>query len=404
MKTKVQLSGRIVLEDGAIFEGWSFGYEGKDQRKDQGKDLEKLKEYKTTGEIVFNTSMSGYQEILTDPSYRGQIVVMTYPMIGNYGVNRFDVESNRVQVQALVVREYSKHYSNFRAEQSLQDYLIKEKIPALEGVDTRRLTRRIRDGGALRALMVLGNGNSEDWMAQVLQSPQMLGQNLAESISTLKPFCFPEKRTNELYHVVAVDLGIKTNILRIFSQWNCFVTVVPAGYSASEILALNPDGIFLSNGPGDPATLKGIVGTVRDLLDQESISGNYGSGCSKPIFGICLGHQILSQALGAKTYKLKFGHRGANHPVRNQKQGSIEITSQNYGFAVDPKTLPEEVEITHVNLNDQCVEGIRHKTLPVFSVQYHPESSPGPHDSRYLFEDFVCSMRKMKKITETRKK
>ena len=362
------MTGKLVLENGVIMTGRSFGYEG------DGKSFVSL------GEIVFNTSMSGYQEILSDPSYCEQIVCMTYPLIGNYGITDEDMESAKVQVSGFVVREYQPNYSNFRASGSLGDFLKEQKIVAVEEVDTRRLTRLIREEGALRGAIAVGEWDDEELLQKVRQSPGMSGQNLAEKVSTKEIYSYPEKKGEEKYHVVALDLGIKTNILRMLSDTGCFVTVVPVDTPASKILGLNPDGIFLSNGPGDPAAVKNAVQSVKEMIGK------------KPIFGICLGHQILSLAFGSSTYKLKFGHRGGNHPVKNLATGTIEITSQNHGFAVDGSKLPSQLEVTHVNLNDETVEGIKHRSIPAFSVQYHPESSPGPHDSRYLFQQFVDLM------------
>ncbi|MDH4128663.1 MAG: glutamine-hydrolyzing carbamoyl-phosphate synthase small subunit, partial [Spirochaetota bacterium] len=307
-----------------------------------------------------------------------QIVAMTYPMIGNYGVNKEDMESSKVQVAGFVVREYQSNYSNFRATSSLADFLIEQKIPAIQEVDTRRLTRHIREKGALRGIIAVGNWDDKILIKKVLESPKMTGLNLAEKVSSTVSYNFPQQdRQNQNYYIIALDLGIKTNILRMLSARGCFITVKPFNTTAEEILKLNPDGIFLSNGPGDPAVVKSTIDTVKELINK------------KPIFGICLGHQILAHAIGGKTFKLKFGHRGGNHPVKNLKTNAIEITSQNHGFAVDDSSLPPEAEITHINLNDNTVEGIRHKNLPIFSVQYHPESSPGPHDSSYLFDEFI---------------
>ncbi len=361
--------GQILLEDDSVFIGQSFGYEGD--------NLSRM------GEIVFNTSMSGYQEILTDPSYSHQIVAMTYPLIGNYGVNQEDLESSKVHLAGFIVREYQSNYSNFRSEQSLKDFLIEHKIPAVEGIDTRRLTRHIREKGALRGIIAIGNWDEEKLKDKVRKSPLMEGLNLVDSVTTQSQYDYPANGRKQ-YHVVAMDFGVKTNILRMLTERNCHVTVVPAALSSNRIMALSPDALFLSNGPGDPAAVDYAIQTISELIGKI------------PIFGICLGHQILALALGAKTYKLKFGHRGGNHPVQNLDTGKIEITSQNHGFVVDQSSLPSDIGVSHINLNDQTVEGIRHKNLPVFSVQYHPESSPGPHDSSYLFDQFIEMVKKTK--------
>ncbi len=365
--------GQILLEDDSIFMGQSFGYEGESNGSNRSH----------IGEIVFNTSMSGYQEILTDPSYSHQIVVMTYPLIGNYGVNQEDLESRKVHLAGFIVREYQANYSNYRSDRPLKDFLIEHKIPAIEEIDTRKLTRHIREKGALRGILAIGDWNQEVLKEKVLESPRMEGLNLVDHVTTQSQYDYPGNRKSK-YHVVAMDFGIKTNILRMLSDRDCRVTVVPASLSSSDIMTLNPDALFLSNGPGDPAAVDYAVKTISELLGK------------KPIFGICLGHQILALALGAKTYKLKFGHRGGNHPVQNVDTGRIEITSQNHGFVVDESSLPSDILVSHINLNDHTVEGIRHKNLPVFSVQYHPESSPGPHDSAYLFDQFIEMLEKAK--------
>lgn len=361
------MKAKLILEDGSIFEGKSFGYEPED------------KSFTHIGEIVFNTSMAGYQEILTDPSYTHQIVTMTYPLIGNYGVNTEDVESKNVHVEGFIVREYQPFISNFRANKTLGDYLKENKIPGIEGIDTRRLTRHIREQGALRGIISFDeNGTNQDLIEKVQAFPVMEGKNLAKQVSCTEPYQFTDVQPKEaLYNIVAIDLGIKTNILRMLAQRGCSITVVPYNYPVESILKLNPDGIFLSNGPGDPAAVDETIEILKQLMGK------------KPIFGICLGHQLICHALGAKTYKLKFGHHGGNHPVQNLASKNIEITSQNHGFSVDPHTLPADVEVSHINLNDDTVEGIRHKKLPIFSVQYHPESAPGPHDSSYLFDEYI---------------
>jgi carbamoyl-phosphate synthase small subunit len=354
----------LVLEDGRIFSGASFGAEGE-----------------AFGEMVFNTSMSGYQEILTDPSYAGQIVCMTYPLIGNYGVNEDDVESRRPWVEGFVVREASRIASNFRSTASLQDYLKKNNIVGIEHIDTRALVRHIRDKGAMRAGLSTVDLDAESLLDKVLASPEMQNRELASIVTVEDDYDFGAD-TDEKYHIVAYDFGVKTNSLREFAKFGCRVTVVPAGTTADQVLALEPDGIFLSNGPGDPASMAAVVDEIKKLAASQT-----------PIFGICLGHQLIGEAFGAETYKLKFGHRGGNQPIKDLTTGKIEIASHNHGFAVAADNLPADIEITHINLNDQTVAGLRHKTLPVFSVQYHPESAPGPHDSQYLFERFVGLMK-----------
>ena len=350
----------MVLEDGRTFHGASFGAGGE-----------------TFGEMVFNTSMSGYQEILTDPSYAGQIVCMTYPLIGNYGTNANDVESRAVWVSGFVVREASRIASNFHSTMSLQDYLKTNNIVGLEHIDTRALVRHIRDKGAMRSVISTIDLDPKSLLAKVHASPEMTNRELASSVTVTKNYVYPSV-SNEQFHVVAYDLGVKTNSLREFAKFGCRVTVVPANTSAAETMALKPDGIFLSNGPGDPASMTAVIEEIKKLAASQT-----------PIFGICLGHQLLGEAFGGSTYKLKFGHRGGNQPIKDLTTGKIEITAHNHGFAVDAESLPPEVEVTHINLNDHTVAGLRHKTLPVFSVQYHPESAPGPHDSEYLFERFV---------------
>jgi len=346
-----------------------------------------------TGELVFNTAMTGYQEVLTDPSYKGQVVTFTYPHIGNYGVNEEDVESSGVQASGLVVHELSAVVSNFRATSSLQSYLQTHGVAGIEGVDTRMIVRILRTEGALRCVIAHGeNLDMEELVAKAKAVPSMNGLDLTSLVTTKHPYEWANDAATQWGYrpevlgavtrkrVVAIDYGVKRNILRRLSHHGCNVTVVPATATAAEIMAYNPDGIFLSNGPGDPAAVTAGIQTVRDLLG------------AKPIFGICLGHQILSLAVGAKTYKLKFGHRGANHPVQDLRTGSIEITSQNHGFAVDPASLPSNAVMTHVNLNDNTCAGIALTDVPAFAVQYHPEASPGPHDSDYLFDEFVAMM------------
>ncbi len=355
----------LVLEDGRTFQGASFGADGE-----------------SFGEMVFNTSMSGYQEILTDPSYAGQIVAMTYPLIGNYGVNEEDVESRRPWVEGFVVREASRVRSNFRSTASLQDYLVANNIVGIEHIDTRALVRHIRDKGAMRAGISTIDLDRDSLLSKILATPEMQNRELASAVTAATEYEYPAT-TEEKYHIVAYDFGVKTNSLREFAKFGCRVTVVPTVTTADEVLALKPDGIFLSNGPGDPASMTAVVNEIKKLTSSQT-----------PMFGICLGHQLIGEAFGAKTYKLKFGHRGGNQPIKDLTTGKIEITAHNHGFAVDADSLPAEVEVTHVNLNDHTVAGLRHKTLPVFSVQYHPESAPGPHDSEYLFERFIELMQK----------
>ncbi|MBC8256042.1 MAG: glutamine-hydrolyzing carbamoyl-phosphate synthase small subunit [Candidatus Marinimicrobia bacterium] len=379
-------TSKLVLENGTVFTGTSFGFEGE-----------------TIGEVCFNTGMTGYQEILTDPSYCGQLITMTYPHIGNYGVNPKDVESNKIQAAGFIVREENVVPSNFRSTQSLGDFLRDQKIVGIQEIDTRMLTRMIRNEGAMNGIISTIDLDDNSLLKKVKAAPSMDGMDLAKMVTCKESYVWGkedrrqgagvrskeheyQKITNPLpftpnpYKVAAIDYGIKHNILRLLETHGCEVTVFPATATASEILKINPDGIFLSNGPGDPSAVTYGIKTVQKLLGK------------KPIFGICLGHQILALALGASTYKLKFGHRGCNHPVTNLKTGKVEITSQNHGFAVDPDTLPENVEITHTSLNDQTLEGLTCTDIPAFSVQYHPESSPGPHDSRYLFEIFIRLM------------
>ncbi len=355
----------LVLEDGRTFKGASFGAAGE-----------------CFGEMVFNTSMSGYQEILTDPSYAGQIVCMTYPLIGNYGTNEEDVESRKIWVEGFVVREASRIASNFRSTASLQDYLTANNIIGIEHIDTRALVRHIRDKGAMRAAISTVETDPKALLTRVLASPVMENRELASKVTVTEDYDYPSDG-REQYHIVAYDFGVKTNSLREFAKYGCRVTVVSSGTPADEVLALEPDGIFLSNGPGDPASMTAVVEQIRKLTTMQI-----------PMFGICLGHQLIGEAFGGSTYKLKFGHRGGNQPIKDLTTGKIEITAHNHGFAVDGDSLPADVEVTHINLNDQTVAGLRHKTQPVFSVQYHPESAPGPHDSEYLFERFIELMDK----------
>ncbi len=369
----------LALEDGTVFEGTSFG--ARTQR---------------VGEVVFNTAITGYQEIFTDPSYLGQIVVLTNPQIGNYGSNGLDSESASPYIEGLVVREISPVASNWRSDDKAEDFLGKHGIPVVADIDTRRLVRLLRNKGALRGVIATGSQNIEELVKVARQAPSMAGQNLVDRVSTPQQYDWnsgvdPVSVSDRFVsvagdppgqHVVAYDYGIKRNILRHLVEIGSRVTVVPAATSSEDVLALKPDGVFLSNGPGDPEPLRRQAGEVKKLIGKV------------PVFGICLGHQILGLALGGKTYKLKFGHHGANHPVLNKKTQRVEITSQNHGFCVDPDSLRDaDIEITHLNLNDGTVEGLRHRSEPVFCVQYHPEAAPGPHDSHYLFGEFAALMK-----------
>lgn len=351
----------LLLNDGRLFEGKQLGYSGE-----------------TTGEVCFNTGMTGYQEILTDPSYCSQIVTMTSPHIGNYGINEEDIESDKIQVSGFVVKEESLIASNWRSKVSLNDYLKNNKIVGIQDIDTRALTRHIRDHGAMNGIISAIDSDVDSLSNKLKKAPSMNGLDLAKVVTTKRVYKWSEKGK---YKVAAIDYGIKRNILNMLADKECSVTVFPAETTAKQILDFNPDGVFLSNGPGDPGAVTYGIKMVKDLLG------------SKPIFGICLGHQILSLALGAKTFKLKFGHRGINHPVKNLNTSVVEITSQNHGFAVDLQSLPKNVTPTHINLNDSTNEGIECKDLKAFSVQHHPESSPGPHDSRYLFDKFIKLMK-----------
>lgn len=389
----------LALADGTIFEGNAFGATGE-----------------CVGEVVFNTAMTGYQEVLTDPSYKGQIVCMTYPLIGNYGINPEDIESRRPFVEGFIVKEGSPYPSSWRKAQTLEAYLKEWGIVGIQGIDTRALTKHIRDHGAMEGVISTVDLSPPSLIAKARSSPGLIGRDLVREVACSEPFRWyqgewrlgsgysdprlsasddSEAQRMQLdlfgqrppdmdrrFLVMAIDCGIKYNILRQLVSSGCNVVVVPATTTADEILAFDPDGIFLSNGPGDPEGVPYLVETTAKLIGR------------KPIFGICLGHQILGLALGGRTYKLKFGHHGANHPVKELQTGKVEITTQNHGFAVDIGSIPGgEVELTHVNLNDGTVEGMRHTRLPVFSVQYHPEASPGPHDSRYLFHRFLALMK-----------
>ena len=384
----------LALTDGTVFEGEQFGATGE-----------------AIGEVVFNTSMTGYQEVLTDPSYKGQIVTMTYPLIGNYGCNEADVESMGPQVEGFVVREYSAYHSNWRSKWSLDAYLSEHGIIGIQGIDTRALTRRLRVHGVMNGCLSTDDLNPESLVAKAKAWRGLVGWDLVQRVTCSNPYAWQnsyqrESRqpsavshqqegsglTNNLltdgfrqptinsHKVIALDFGIKYNILRQLTEHGCKVQVVPARTTAEDILAAEPDGVFLSNGPGDPMPIDYAIETIRGLIGK------------KPLFGICLGHQLLGLALGGKTYKLKFGHRGANQPVKHLESDRVEITSQNHGFCVDIDSLPNSVDITHINLNDDTLEGIQHREYPLFSVQYHPEASPGPHDASYLFSRFTEMM------------
>jgi carbamoyl-phosphate synthase small subunit len=381
---------KLALEDGSVFAGTSIGAEGE-----------------VDGEVCFNTSMTGYQEILTDPSYRGQIVTMTYPQIGNYGVNAEDAESGRPQLAGFVVREHSRTQSNFRSEQSLSEYLRQWNIVAIESIDTRALVRRLRTGGAMKGVLSTTDLDDASLVAKAKASPGLVGRDLVREVLPDQPFEWHEplsewthlngreqgagsrelNSTGSRPHVVALDYGMKWNIPRHLVDMGCRVTVLPGTAGAEEVLTLEPDGVFLSNGPGDPEPLEYAIGTIRGLLGK------------RPIFGICLGHQLLGLACGAKTFKLKFGHRGANHPVQNLQNGAVEITSQNHGFAVDEASMPSFLKVTHRSLNDGTIEGLSHREVAAYSVQYHPEASAGPHDSHYLFRRFFDSMKAASQAT-----
>ncbi|MCI0488983.1 MAG: glutamine-hydrolyzing carbamoyl-phosphate synthase small subunit [Blastocatellia bacterium] len=369
----------LALEDGRVWRGQGFGARSE-----------------VVGEVVFNTAMTGYQEVLTDPSYCGQIVTMTYPLIGNYGVNSEDMEARRVFVEGFVVRELSRVVSNWRADRSLDDYLKEASIPGISGIDTRSLVRHIRERGSMRGCLSTERVDEAAVIARARSAPEMVGLDLASVVTCSEPYHWtddqsqaygsprllhPEREASRpRFHVVAYDFGLKYNSLRSLASLGCRVTVVPAHTSAEDVMAMDPDGLWLSNGPGDPEPLTGVIANLKKLI------GRY------PIFGICLGHQLLGLALGGRTYKLPFGHHGANQPVKDLLTGRVEITAQNHGFAVDADSLPSDCEVTHINLNDNTVEGIRHRSLPVYSVQYHPEAGPGPHDAAYLFDRFIEMM------------
>ncbi len=370
----------LALEDGTVFRGTSAGAPGEAQ-----------------GEVVFNTSMTGYQEVLTDPSYAGQIVTMTSAQIGNYGVSGEDTESAKPQVAGFVMRESSPVASNWRADQTLRDYLTKYNIVAIADIDTRALTRKLRSSGVMRGIVASGSAKADQLVEQARSIAQMEGSDLVRTVTCATPYEWraegdeapeeflvpPERRAKRRLRIAAYDLGIKRNILRRLAAHNCDVHVFPATTPAAELLAIEPDGVFLSNGPGDPAALPYVTDNVTQLVSKDV-----------PIFGICLGHQVLGLAMGGKTFKLKFGHRGGNHPVKNLATNKVEITSQNHGFAVDPDSLPADVRVTHLNLYDGTVEGLRHVDKRVFCVQYHPEASPGPHDADYLFRQFLDEIEK----------
>lgn len=373
----MSIAAILALEDGTVFHGEAFGAAAV-----------------RTGEVVFNTAITGYQEVFTDPSYTGQIVVLTYPHIGNNGANESDSEAPRPYIEGLAVREFNVTPSNWRAELSADEFLRRDGIPVISGIDARALVRKLRTQGAMRGALSTAGHSAEELIEMARQSPPMAGLDLATRVSTPQPYswtrplepCSPSEHIGlhplGEFRVVAYDFGIKRNILRCLASIGARVTVVPASTPAGDVLALRPDGVFLSNGPGDPEPLEGPVREIRKLLGRV------------PVFGICLGHQLLGLALGGRTFKLKFGHHGINHPVLNRRTGKVEITVQNHGFCVDPDSLnANEVELTHINLNDQTLEGLRHRTLPLFSVQYHPEAAAGPHDSRYLFEDFAALMK-----------
>jgi carbamoyl-phosphate synthase small subunit len=377
----------LALEDGRIWRGRGFGAEAE-----------------TVGEVVFNTAITGYQEILTDPSYCGQIVTMTYPLIGNYGINEEDIESRKIFAEGFIVRELSRTVSNWRSGRSLDDYLKSQNIPGISDIDTRSLVRHIRERGSMRGCLSTRATSEEEVVARARTAPDMVGLDLASVVSCetsyewtdtqAKAYGSPvllhsqiDKIIEPRFHVVAYDFGLKYNSLRSLAALGCRVTVVPAHTSAEDVASLKPDGIWLSNGPGDPEPLTGVIANLKKLI------GRF------PVFGICLGHQLMGLAVGGKTYKLPFGHHGGNQPVKDLTTGKVEITAQNHGFAVDADSLPSDAEVTHINLNDHTVEGLRHKNYPAFSVQYHPEAGPGPHDAAYLFQRFLAMMENEKRAS-----
>jgi len=378
------LEAILALEDGRVWRGRGFGAEAE-----------------VVGEVVFNTSMTGYQEILTDPSYCGQIITMTYPLIGNYGVNVEDIESRRVFAEGFIVRELSRTASNWRSNEGLGDYLERNGVPGISDIDTRSLVRHIRERGSMRGCLSTRTADEAAVIGRARNAPEMVGLDLASVVTCSEQYVWTDNQSEAYgspsqlhpalrpasngefeakFNVVAFDFGLKHNSLRSMAALGCRVTVVPAHTSAEDVIALNPDGIWLSNGPGDPEPLTGIIANIRKLMERF------------PIFGICLGHQLMGLALGGRTYKLPFGHHGGNQPVKDLTTGRVEITAQNHGFAVDADSLPADCEITHFNLNDNTVEGFRHRSLPLYSVQYHPEAGPGPHDASYLFDRFVEMM------------